>query len=715
VSPPPGETYCVIMILRPGENVWRLERAARAAVLIDGANYFLAVRQALLKATRRVFIVGWDIHSQTRLVGESGEADDGYPLLFGEFLTALARERRGLDISLLLWDYAVLYTGQRELFPTYTFRWNTPPQVSFCLDNAVPIGSSQHQKLIVVDDAVAFSGGLDLTIRRWDTSAHSLENRWRVDPAGTPYAPFHDVQMLVDGAAAAALARLVRERWAVAASERLGRVPPHGDPWPDCVTPDFVGVEIGIARTCPRYQEHEEIREVEALYRDAIATAESSIYIENQFVTSIRIAGWLADRLRQRPGLHVLVVVPRARETWLEEQSMRYGRIQFARTLQEAGVADRVCIVSPMVASGERCAPTMVHSKVMIVDDRLLRIGSANLNNRSMGTDTECDLVIEARTAAERKTIASIRNRLLADHCGVAVADVEAALVQMPSLIAVAERLSGRGHRLEPTHDAANGFDTFSPYLMGVADPERPIGAEEFVAKVLGGYVRPRHASTVVKLFAAALCLLLLASVWQFTPLAAWADPDTVRSALGSLANSDWGPIAVVAAFVVGGMVLFPVTILIAATAAAFGPLLGFVLAAVGALLSAIVTYLIGASLGKDSLREVLGPRLNRIREQIRRKGVLAVASIRLVPVAPFTVVNLAAGASDIRFLDFVVGTVIGMLPGLIVLALLGHQVSELLMNPSALQLAALAGAVLIWIAVSIGLQVLVSRIEDTT
>jgi uncharacterized membrane protein YdjX (TVP38/TMEM64 family) len=307
-----------------------------------------------------------------------------------------------------------------------------------------------------------------------------------------------------------------------------------------------------------------------------------------------------------------------------------------------------------------------------------------------------------------------MRNRLLAHHCGVPVADVAAALDRSASLIAAAERLSGRGHSLQAVNDAADGFDALSPYLLGVADPERPIGAEEFVTKILGGYVQERHASTVFKLLAAAGGLLLLALLWQFTPLAELADPATVRSAAASVANSYWGPVAVIAAFLIGGQVLFPVTILIAATAAAFGPLLGFVLASIGAMLSAVVTFVIGAKLGKDSLRNVLGPRLNRIREQIRRRGVIAVASIRLVPLAPFTVVNLAAGASDIRFLDFILGTAIGMLPGLVVMALLGHQVSELLTHPGGWQFAILVGAVLVWIAVSIGVQVLVSRFGDS-
>jgi len=199
--------------LRPGDNVWRIERAARAAVLVDGAAFFDAVRQSFLKARRSILIVGWDIDSRTRLVGESGKPADGYPSGFADFLGQLVATRSELHIDLLLWDYSLLYAGERELLPRLSLQWRTPERISLCLDDTVPFGCSQHQKIVVVDDAVAFSGGLDLTVRRWDTSRHDADNRNRVDPSGHPYRPFHVVQMMVDGEAAHALASLARWRW----------------------------------------------------------------------------------------------------------------------------------------------------------------------------------------------------------------------------------------------------------------------------------------------------------------------------------------------------------------------------------------------------------------------------------------------------------------------------------------------------------------------
>src|SRR3954454_19026090 len=188
-------------ILQRGRNAWRIEHADRMAVLIDGASFFRAVREALLQARRSVFIIGWDLHSQTRLVGD-GDPDDRYPVTLADFLSAIVRERPKLVVRLLLWDYSVLYANERELFPRIALGWKTPDRVRFALDDAVPFGSSQHQKLVIIDDSVAFSGGLDVTIRRWDTSEPRVDNPVRIDPVGKPYRPFHDVQAVVDRSAA---------------------------------------------------------------------------------------------------------------------------------------------------------------------------------------------------------------------------------------------------------------------------------------------------------------------------------------------------------------------------------------------------------------------------------------------------------------------------------------------------------------------------------
>jgi uncharacterized membrane protein YdjX (TVP38/TMEM64 family) len=326
-----------------------------------------------------------------------------------------------------------------------------------------------------------------------------------------------------------------------------------------------------------------------------------------------------------------------------------------------------------------------------------------------MGTDSECDLAIEARNDDDRLRIASVRHRLLGDHCGVGEQEAAAAVKRTGSLLGAARELCRNGHCLRPVSDGEPDPPELTVYIESVADPEQPIGADALLETVAGNRLPEKRP--VIRVALAAIVIVTLALAWHYTPLARWAEPETVRASLAAFTQSTWAPLLVLGTFVAAGFVAFPVTILIAATAAAFGPWPGLAYAGIGVLISAVATYAVGARLGKEALRNVLGPRLNRVRRRIAQQGVIAVAAIRLVPIAPFTVVNLVAGASAIRPFDYVVGTTLGMLPGLVVLSLLGHQIVRILTHPTPAALALLLAAVATWIAVSIGLQMLVSKL----
>jgi phospholipase D1/2 len=689
-------------ILLPGRNVWRIEQAARAAVLVDGAAFFGAVRRAFLNAQRSIFIVGWDIDSRTRLVGDGNDASDGYSPVLAEFLSELVATRPGLHVYLLLWDYSLVYAMERELFPRLSLQWRTPERVTLCMDNAIPFGSSQHQKLIVVDDALAFSGGLDLTLRRWDTCEHKADNPERVDASGRCYSPFHDVQMMVDGRAAQALANLARARWCRA----YGNEPvfqPAGDPWPQAVLPDFTDVGVGIARTQPAFEQQTAVREVETLFLDSIRNATRSIYIENQFVTLLEIAEQLARRLDERRELEAVVVLPRAYSSWVVSQTLGQERARALRALRRFG-NDRVRVMYPAVDDGGKSVDTMVHSKVMVVDDRLLRVGSANLNNRSMAVDTECDLVIEARTNAERTAILKVRNRLIGDHCGVDADAVAAMLARNGSLVAAVDRLSANGHGLRPVEDCEPHDSDLAEALTAIVDPKKPLSLPSIWQRVGG-----RLSAKIVAASAVAGAIVLFTLLWHLLP-PEMASRDRVQALLSWAAESPFAPLLVVATYVVAGVVAFPVLVLIVATAAIFGPWFGFVYALLGVIASALFTYLIGRWLGRDLLIRAFGTRCERVRKEMDKRGVLAVAAIRLVPVAPFTVVNLMAGACSIALVDYVAGTLIGMLPGLIVISALGHQVVAMLTTLSVRDAAVLALLVLAWLTLVLGAQAMVGR-----
>nr|WP_281502906.1 VTT domain-containing protein [Ancylobacter crimeensis] len=704
-------------LLEPGRNVWRAAMARRAAALIDGGSYFGALRAAMLKVEHSIHIVGWDLDSRTRLVGCSGSAEDGLPETLGAFLSALVKRRPKLRIRLLLWDYSMVFALQRELAPVYSFLWRTPEQIEICLDDVLPVGASHHQKMVIIDERLAFTGGLDLTSRRWDRCEHRVNDPRRADPAGALYPPFHDVQAVVDGEAAAALGEIVRLRWRRAACETLpvrtpARRGPAVDLWPDGVEPDLTDVAVGIARTMPRFAGEAAVDEVHHLFADMVGAAERLVYIENQFVTHAATAERLAARMRERAALEALIVCPRSYDGWLERRVMVAGRLRFMNILEDAGVAERVRLLYPQSRADDAAVPVMVHAKVLAVDDALLRIGSANLCNRSMGLDSECDIVFAAPDGpagdVSRAGIAAIRDRLIGEHSGIDPARIGAHLSSGRPLLPLIDAEPGERRRLLAVEDAISGIAPTEAALDAVADPIEPFDEDEAQADARNAPRSRRIGLGAVLKAVVLLCAILIVSyVWQMSPL---GNTDQIMNAIDAISDRPWAPLAVVALFLVAECVIFPVTLLIFATIAVFGGWQGFLFALMGALASAAVSYGVGRRLGSRPLRRVIGPRINRIRRALGRSGIVTMASVRLVPLAPFTFVNLVAGAIGLRFIDFIAGTALGLMPGLIVMSALGNQISALFHDPSLGGILALAGFVLLWVGLGVGLQLLITR-----
>ncbi len=685
-------------LLASGRNCWRLARAQRAAWLIDAQAYYAAFREAVRRATQSIFIIAWDIDSRTVLPPQS--PTDRWPALLGDFLNAAVSSRRGLHAYVLDWDFIMLYQTDRELLPRYALGWRTHHRLRFELDGEHPVGGSHHQKIVVIDDSVAFVGGLDLTNSRWDTPDHTPGDPLRRAPGGASYPPFHDVQLMVDGEAAAALGELARARWRRSTGRRIpGPEPAKGDPWPLSVAPHFRDVEVGIARTEPRYQSYPEVQEVKRLYLDAIAAARATLYIENQYLTAPAIVDALARRLAEPDGPEIVIVSRLRGGGWLEESTMTVLRVRMIQALQAADVHGRLRIYYPHRAGlGEECIN--VHSKVMVVDDRLLRVGSANLNNRSMGYDTECDLAIEATCARTAHGIAQFRDTLLAEHLGSSPDAVAERIRQHGSLIRAIESLRGGARTLEPLEaDAATPPLIVDPAMV---DPERPVPPDALAARLVPPKGPRRAARRMVGAAVLLVAIAALAAAWRWTPLAHWLDLSVLEGIAERLRESDLAPVLVLGAYVVASAVAIPITLVILATAAVFGPVSAFLYGITGSVLGATATYWLGHALGRDAVRRVAGSRLSRLSRRLARRGLLAVIAVRLVPVAPFTVVNLAAGASHIGLRDFVLGTFFGMLPGMFAISVFSDRVLAALHHPSPLTIATLVAVVLLIAAAAV-------------
>ncbi|MCC6479958.1 MAG: phospholipase [Sphingomonadaceae bacterium] len=432
-------------IVEEGRNCWRIARADRVAVVVDAADYFHYVRELCEDAQNLLLFIGWDFDSRISL--EPG--DRSRRALVAGFFLRLARRNPHRRIAILKWRFGAL---KQFLIPTSAWtlaRWAATRAIEFKFDGAHPAGCSHHQKIVVADDCLAVCGGIDLASGRWDTPDHADDDPKRLLPNGKPHAPWHDITMLMDGDAAAVLGELARDRWAVAGGKPLPAVRKIEPQWPADVPVQFENADLAIARTRAPYGEVGEVREIETLYLDMIAAAQSFIYIENQYLTSAKIAAAIATRMGEDNPPDIVGVMPRSAEGWLEQKAMDAARVQLARAIGKVDKGDRFRIYVPVTTGG---ADIYVHAKLMIVDDRILRIGSANLNNRSLGLDSECDMVLDCALPANRgaeAAIAELRTRLLAEHLGVARHVVAETFARSGSLVDTVEALRGKGKTLE--------------------------------------------------------------------------------------------------------------------------------------------------------------------------------------------------------------------------------------------------------------------------
>ena len=462
-------------LLVPDRTCWRVERANRFALIVDAADYFRVAKAAMLRAQHRIMLIGWDF--DTRIKFEPDGPTMPGPNRLGEFLSWLPKQRPELHIYLLKWDLGMVQALGRGMTPLFILNAVSSRRVRLKLDSAHPVGAAHHQKIIVIDDCLAFCGGIDMTVDRWDTPEHKDGDARRMQPSGRAYGPWHDATTAVDGDVARALGELACERWRLGTGERLAQLPTDLNCWPDELSPTIENVKVGIARTLPEQEEQSEVREIEALYLEAIRRAKHTIYFESQYLACRKIAEALARRLSEAEGPEIVIVLPKTTDGWLQEKTMGGARYKLSHLLWRSDAHKRFGIFYPVTKGG---TPIYVHAKIMIADDTLLRVGSSNLNNRSMGFDTECDLAFEATESSEnreeiRGTILKLRRELLCEHLAVTAETFSSTFKDNAgSLIRTLDVLSGAQKtlkRLLPSDVVGEDSALAENELM---DPERP-------------------------------------------------------------------------------------------------------------------------------------------------------------------------------------------------------------------------------------------------
>jgi phosphatidylserine/phosphatidylglycerophosphate/cardiolipin synthase-like enzyme len=448
-------------------------------VVVDAADYFNCMQQAMLKARQRVLMIGWDFDTRIHLSRGRRWWEKGikrtYPSRLGSFIPWLARHNPKLEVRILKWRLGVLQFASRGAMMLDLARWWPHKRIDFKFDTAHPVGCSHHQKIVVIDREFAVCGGIDMTTRRWDTREHLTADRRRKGPDNALHGPWHDATMMMEGEIGEALEELGRARWVRAGGKPLtpSEKTEHSA-WPEGLAADFEDVEIGIARTRAKYDGLRKVDEIERLFLQQIAQAKHFIYSENQYFASRTIAEAMAVRLSEPNPPEIVIVHPKSADGWIESKAMDPARARLLEAVRALDTQDRFHLYVPYTDE----TPIYVHAKITIVDDRILRIGSANFNNRSMGLDSECDVFIDcARPGNEHCStrIRELRHSLLAEHCGLAEEEVGPLIEQHGSMagmiasLGVERRRTLRPYHPDPLTDLERGLADRT-----VLDPEEP-------------------------------------------------------------------------------------------------------------------------------------------------------------------------------------------------------------------------------------------------
>jgi phosphatidylserine/phosphatidylglycerophosphate/cardiolipin synthase-like enzyme len=370
----------------------------RLEVLIDGEHAIGGICAAIKQARSHVHIAGWHVTPMFGL-----ERDGGSPTTLRDLLAELAER---VEVRVLVWagPPAPVFEPKRSDVKRIREQLTSGTRVRCVLDARERTMHCHHEKLVIVDDAVAFVGGIDLTSLsgdRWDGTEHPAAGRLG----------WHDVATRLHGPAVADVAEHFRGRWQEVASEPLP--PPRPQPPAGETT-------VQVLRTVPDgtydFVPRGDFRIVDA-YMRALRSARRLIYLENQFLWSVEIAELLAAKLEDPPSddFRLVLLLPARPNNGADTTRGQLGRL-----VEAAGDGGRLLAATISCRSGSRTHPLYVHAKVGIVDDRWLTIGSANLNEHSLFNDTEMN-VLTCDAELARRT----RLQLWAEHLELPVEQVD--------------------------------------------------------------------------------------------------------------------------------------------------------------------------------------------------------------------------------------------------------------------------------------------------
>ena len=503
------------LILEVPRNAYRQHPVDELGLIVDGDDYYREFYRAALKARKTLVLTGWQFDSEVPLLRGGDELEASTPVTLLKFLNHLCEVKPELQIWILAWDFHLVFAAEREWMQKLVFHWTTNERLQFLFDSNHVERGCHHQKFVVVDGEISFLGGLDLCEDRWDDRKHQLENPLRVS-RGKPHKPFHDIQAFIRGREfAQALHDLFGRRWELAGGEPVAELLLRAktlEPLSYRVSSllPLTASPVAISRTDPHAVPvgTKPCTEILNLLVTAISKAERLIYAETQYLSSHAITEALEQRMRSldQPKVELVFILNMRGETLKEQAAVGLAQAQNIGRLRQAA-RETDCplgLYYTLPASVGSVPPeraTYIHSKLMIVDDRFLTVGSANLTNRSMGVDTELNVSVEAEDESRplAASIRRVRMALLAEHTGGAELDLTEGLVARLDQLAAGVGTTGSRLRRHPS--PTEGEQT----ALNLIDPQKlpwdPDHVEELDREQQGDFLSG-IARTVRELFA---------------------------------------------------------------------------------------------------------------------------------------------------------------------------------------------------------------------
>ena len=618
-------------------------------LIICADSYFKSVRQSFERASKSILICGWSLNLDILM------DDDGTTL--EDVLFSVPDH---VQVKILIWDYPIFYMGDRDPFLALNIALANRDNISFKRFDFHPLMSSMHSKMVVVDDKELFVGGIDLDLERRDGEYNKASDPLRADKNKSGFKPFRDYALHFQSTDVKSFSEFFEQLWHSQQDQKSDIL----------ASKELTHGNVFFSRTIPKFKDNPQERSSFKLHKWLIKNAKKYIYIENQYLTSEKIVELLVDVLKKDEGPEVVIVVSYGKMPLIEKVSMGALLTDYVQILVKNDPHNRLKIYTLFTGDKEEREYVKIHSKCMLVDDKYLKIGSSNINNRSMDFDYELDALVTGTKIIEYKE--RIFNTLLGYGEDIEIKE---------SVIETFENAKKRFNKIVEVKDVLKEKSVLVEYKDYLPLDKKEMtfferAGQTFITKK--SFVK-MHMKLVI-----GLAMLVLAVTGAFL-----VRPEEVKGVVNTIMSSldVESSLILMAIFFISytilGTFFFPLNAYIFLCGAYFSMAQAFGLAIAGALSVASLAYWVGAFFGKDIHAESKIEKVNQLKRLLKNNSLLTLVFLRIVPIAPYPLVNMICGKFRVGFNKYILGTFIGVVPGSAALIFMEKQLIDLVQKPN--------------------------------